>query len=204
MRKNQKKVNNAKNALTRRGITLIVVLAVLILLVNVITASFSWFIPNSQTANNVEYSASDVIRSEDCKFATFAGVLQTEGSGSSQVVTGITYPSVASSTTLSAGQTAYFRTEIINENENFASNVSLFISEITASGNVKICVTYPSNTVRTITSNVTDYSIIRNANVKQYDEQDVNGPGLLEVEWFVECVSGSCTVNPNNLYLMYS
>ena len=67
-----------------------------------------------------------------------------------------------------------------------------------------LAVTFPSNTVRsTGSSAATDFYIIRNAYVKKNVATDADGPGLLEVEWFVKSTSNT-SLNFTKLYLMYN
>ena len=84
----------------------------------------------------------------------------------------------------------------------FASNVSLFFENMPA--NTTMAVTFPSNTVRsTGSSAVTDFYVIRNAYVKKYLSTDADGPGLLEVEWFVKSTANT-SLNFTKMFLMYN
>ena len=62
---------------TRRGVILISVLAVLVLIVNIITASFSWFTPATANGAGMAYEKKTYNRSEKCEFYTRSGLKQT-------------------------------------------------------------------------------------------------------------------------------
>ncbi len=58
-RKSAAKAKDKKqNRTTRRGVVLISVLAIVILIVNIVTASFSWFRPQSVAGAGMEYKLS--------------------------------------------------------------------------------------------------------------------------------------------------
>lgn len=209
--------NKSKNSkqkkkfeLSRRGVIFVALIAVAVLVINLITASYSWFTPTTDTKAGLDYSSADPIktRSEDCETPlTYVGTKATaavaEGNGYSKFKNQIDYAVNASgSVTLTAGVTTYLKTEVINTNTNYGSDISLYIKDLPV---CTIAVTYPSNSVRQITSTDEgkDYYIIRNAYVKKYVSTDVNGPGLLEVEWFITPSTGG-TLNLNNIYVMYN
>lgn len=189
---------------TRRGVMLIALLAVLILIVNLITASYSWFTPQSENGQNMSYSFTGKIRSENCTMSTFKGVKLTgttikDGEYINQIRYDIT-PSTGS-VTVAAGTTQYFKTEIINQDTVNASDISLFIKSLPA---CTLAVTYPANTVRKFSETQKDLYIVRDAYVKRKDNADVNGPGKLEIDWFVTAGASSVTLDLNGLYLLYN
>lgn len=202
---------------TRHGVILISVLAVLILVVNIITASFSWFAPNSVDGAGMEYKKTTYNRSEQCTFYTASGQKQTEYDETNGFYEdSIQYAEIAISyQTVKAGKTAYFRTSIINADKNYPSDVSLYFATFGESGsNLTIAETSPSNTVRTVSGEQTDFCLTRNAFVKRHDDNDMDGPGLLQVDWFV-INNGSSDITIKlapesdgganaNMYLMYN
>ena len=70
--KSKKKKAMKKAIMNRRGIFLILLLAVLILVLNIITASFSWFQPLTGTHNGMQYQETTGVRSENCTYVTYA------------------------------------------------------------------------------------------------------------------------------------
>ncbi len=213
--KSHSKAEIKKKAITRRGVILISVLAVLILIVNVITASYSWFTPKSVNGAGMEYIDKAYNRSEQCSFSTYEGTLRTTYS-TGHYIDQIEYGSSAvTSVSVPAGGTKYFRTSIINADTKYASDVSVYFASLGVENcNLTIAVTYPSNTVRTVSAAETDYYLVRNAFVKVHDANDVDGPGLLQVDWFVKNNGSSAVtikLGPEsaggtnaNMYLMYN
>lgn len=209
--KSKKKVMLTK----RRGVIIISVLAVLVLVVNIITASFSWFTPQQVQGAGMAYTEDAYLRSEQCTFSTYQGTKRST-SQSGHYIDEIEYDASPISTiSVPAGQTKYLRTSIINADTNYASDVSVYFNSIgTASCNLTLAVTFPSNTVRTISSAQSDYYLVRNAYVKVHDSNDVDGPGLLQIDWFVKNNGSSAVtlkLGPQseggtnaNMYLMYN
>lgn len=210
--KRESKNEQMKKKITRRGVILISVLAVLILMVNIITASYSWFTPQTVNGSGMQYVDTGYIRSEQCTFKTYRGTINTNYSAG-HYIDQIDYNTEITSESVPAGQTKYFRTSIVNADKKAASDVSLYFSSFGDSGsNLTVAVTYPSNTVRTVSGEQTDYCLVRNAYVKVNDDNDVDGPGLLQVDWFVKN-NGSSAVTINvgrmggsnaNMYIMYN
>lgn len=60
------------------GIVLIVALAVMILVLNVIAFSYSWFTPKTVEGKGLAFDDTIAIRSENCKFSTFIGKIVTK------------------------------------------------------------------------------------------------------------------------------
>jgi hypothetical protein len=204
----QSKKKKMRRFSTRHGVVLIALLALTILVVNLVVYSYSWFTPVAETGKGLEMNRDSALRSERCTFETYQGTLVTEENWESggykdegyfinQVVYNgtkiadnevITIPKASVATengesVLKPGR-VYFRTNIQNEDTEYPSIVSLYHHEMPA--NLGVAITYPSNTYHYTEDNYTDYFIVRNAYVKVKDENDVDGPGLLQVEWFVE------------------
>lgn len=205
-----------KKMITRRGVILISVLAVLILMVNLITASYSWFTPKTVDGAGMQFVDTAYTRSEQCSFSTYEGTKRTTYT-TGHYIDQIEYgASAITSVSIGHGETKYFRTSIVNADKNYASDVSLYFASLgEANCNLTVAVTYPSNTVRKVSSAQSDYYLIRNAFVKVHDDNDVDGPGLLQVDWFItnNAASGSVTVKLGpesaggtnaNMYLMYN
>lgn len=208
MKADKKKATAKRQLNTRRGVVLIIALAVLILVVNIITASFSWFSPNKVAGSGMVYEEDGGLRGEDCKFSTYLGTRRTTYE-TGKYIDQMEYPGEAltSAVPIPAGETRYFRTSIVNsEDYPYPSVISLYISQIGQSGsNLRVAVTYPSNTVRDITGRQDDYYIVRNAYVKAYQKNDVDGPGLLQIDWFVtNNGSSQVSIDIPKLYLMYN
>lgn len=217
-KKNNKKAK-AKAAITRKGVMLIALLAAMILVVSIVTFSYSWFEPQTVTGKGLSFNEDTRLRSEDCSFETHKGevVTSTMKTNDPDTYKGYFIDQVryfdaveTGSVPIPANSRVYFKTDITNgigafsrTNGEYPSIVSLYIT--TMPGNLTVACTYPSNSVRFVSSTQYDYYIIRNAYVKVKDDEDVDGPGLLEVEWFVENNTGTASsINLNNLYLMYN
>lgn len=221
-RKEKKKI---QSLYTRRGIILIVILAVMILLVNVITASFSWFAPKDPVTNvGMKYERITNNRSERCDFSTYQGTI-VESYSTGNYIGQINYDTQVTHVTIGPGDTEYFRTSIINSDPLYPSDISLYFASLghthdqsnpsdAATTNLTVAVSFPSNTVRIESGEKTDYCLARNAYVKPHDTTDVDGPGLLQIDWFIKNNgSESVTINLDeernggdyaNMYLMYN
>ena len=214
-RKSAAKARDKKqNRATRRGVVLIAVLAVVILIVNIVTASFSWFAPNSVNGAGMEYKKTTYNRSEQCTFSTSIGSKLSEPQ-EGMYIDQLVYTTDVDHWDIRAGKTAYFRTSIINADKNYPSDVSLYFAVFGESGsNLTIAETSPSNTVRTVSGEQDDFCLTRNAFVKRHDDNDMDGPGMLQVDWFVTN-NGSSDITIKlapesnggayaNMYLMYN
>ena len=134
--------------MARKGMSIVLILAVLILVVSIVSLSFSWFEPEKIDGRGAEYNAVISMRSEDCSIKTYIGTIMpyytesattannepttiridpkgkisySEGFYGDQGTMGATY-------TIQPGQWQYFRTDIHN-NSNIATNVSLYLSQ---------------------------------------------------------------------------
>ena len=200
MNKKEKKQQIIKTS--RRGIIVIALIAVMVLLINLITASYSWFTPQSESKRGMSYGFSGLVRSENCSMTTFVGTKVTSSNRlDGEYIDQIRYASSGTSNsgdlTLTTSTTNYFRTEIINADTKNASDISLYISGLPA---CTLAVTYPGNSVRKYTTAPGEVYLIRDAYVKRHDDADVNGPGKLVVEWFVTTGSTGGTVNLTLVY----
>ena len=218
----KKKKKKDRRFTNRHGIMLIALLAVTILIVNLVAYSYSWFTPEAVQGNSLSIDSTTSVRSERCTFETYQGTLVTESNwevSSTDIVPGqtttykaqdyyidqvayssspiadnavITIPAADdSSGTLIPGR-VYFRTNIQNLDTSYPSIISLYHHMFPH--DIAIAVTYPSNTY--YLNGEDDYYdcfILRNAYVKVKDDNDVDGPGLLTVEWFVENLSTAGT-----------
>lgn len=204
---NKDKKQKIKALMTRRGVVMIALIALVVILISAITASYSWFTPQQQKGDSMSYAFDGKARSENCSFSTFRGT-KLDGSdanhtpASGEYYNQIRYNATAStgSVSITAGSTYYFKTEVINADPNNASDISLFIKSMPAG---TLSVTYPGNSVRTFASVQTDCYIVRDAYVKKNVATDVNGPGKLVIEWFI-IPKTSTSINLNNLYLVYN
>lgn len=196
---------------SRRGVIMIALIAVLVLVINIISASFSWFTPNEENKLSMSYSFTGTVRSENCtmyhylgnKLRSADGDILDDGQYWGQTV----YDSNNStgSVTIAAGHDAFFKTEILNDDTKNASDISLYIANASNLRGATLAVTYPGNSVRKIpTTQSEDIYLIRDAYVKPKDSADVNHPGKLEVEWFVKAGSSSVTVYLSDIYLLYN
>lgn len=211
MKSSEKTKKDKKQAVlhSRRGVILIALLALTVLVVNLITASYSWFTPQSESGVSVGYAYEGQLRSRDCTMNTILGTKAAVAQGGIYVGQ-INYdPSLTSNEipsnheiSIASGATRYFKTEIINHDTQNATDIALYIKSIPE---CVIAVTYPSNSVRTISTPSYDYYLIRNAYIKKYVATDVNGPGLLQVEWFVKNNGTSTiTIDLDDLYITYN
>lgn len=244
--KSLKKKKKKRQFTRRHGVALISILAAMILVVNLVVFSYSWFQPKTVEAKGLEMNLNASLRSEKCTFETYQGTLVTESNWNTlqsgqektfkdqgyyidQVAyneakiadnVAITIPAatIVHDAELNEDVTVpgrvYFRTNIQNTDTQYPSVISLYHHQMLA--DVGVAITYPSNTYHRTEEVYDDYFILRNAYVKVKNDADVDGPGLLIVEWFVENFDTSATksirVTPQTvgtetiqwLYLMYN
>jgi hypothetical protein len=208
-----------KSRLTvRRGITLISILAIVILIINIFTASYSWFLPTVRKSTGISYQTDINFRSENCKMSFFYGTRingemtyypigdsaiaaqSIDGDENNDLVI-----AAGKACTVYSGRKAYFMAEITNDSTDYPTIVSLFMSTFPASlstGKVNFGVSYPSNTYRSFSTAQTDMHIIRNAYLNKNDGN--NDDCSLSVEWFVEAVGQDITFDLDDIYLMYN
>lgn len=206
MKKKAKEKNRQIFVSSRRGVIIVALIAIMVLMINLISASYSWFTPQEDKKRSMAYAFDGNVRSESCdEMNTFVGIKQTSADlqnnkYKNQIIYSTT--EATGNQSVAAGATKYFKTEIINSDTKSASDISLFIKSLPAS---TLAVTYPGNSVHEYGIAQTDCPIVRDAYVKKYVATDVNGPGKLEIEWFVtNNGSSAITVNLNYLYLVYN
>ena len=184
-----------------RGAKLIALLAILILTVTVVTASYSWFKPSEVESTGITYKSDVSFRSENCSISHYSGSKDVNGV--------ITYTSLGTLTagnaviSVTAGTTAYFKTEITNNDATYPTVISLFMEEFPNSAvSASFGVAAPSNSFRTVSSVQTDFYIIRNAFINKNDRN--NEDASLSVEWFVKAGVSDVTFDLRKIYLMYN
>ena len=196
-----------KKITTRKGVMLVSLLAILIVVVSIITASYSWFLPTSTKSTGISYNSSAGFRSESCTVKHYAGTKNaTTG------VISYSKTEIATNTqSITRGTKAYYRTEITNTSSDYTTVFSLFFSNfpnqtdptINAFGNVSLGISYPSNTFRTLSEVQTDYPLLRNVYLNAND--GTNEDASISVEWFVVADDSSdFSFDINNIYLVYS
>lgn len=177
---------------------LCLMLSLLIVIIGMSTVSFSWFEPDTKEGIGLQFKDETKLRAQSCSIVTYEGNMGNKvvNYGGTEVADG--------DVTITEGVIKYYKTVITNSSREYDTVVSLFIPSLAVSGGTsKLCVMYPTNSVRVYSETQTDLHIIRNAYVPMLVETDSN-PGTLVVEWFVKCDSGSVTFNPSSVFLMYS
>lgn len=71
------KMDEIRSKMNRKGIILIALLAVLILVINAVTFSYSWFEPQTESGRGLGFENTSHLRSEECEFETFIGEVVT-------------------------------------------------------------------------------------------------------------------------------
>lgn len=217
--KKKKKKKNRQTA-SRHGIMLIAIIAAMILVVNLVVFSYSWFKPADPVqAKGMYMDLNATIRSEKCTFETYQGTLVTDANwvsggykAAGYYIDQVAYSNTAilknevitipvATTDSETGELipgrVYFRTNVQNTDTKHPSVISLYHHLFP--GDLGLAVTYPSNTYfindfgTEADGSYPDCFILRNAYVKVKDAADVDGPGLLQVEWFVENFSTTAT-----------
>lgn len=148
------KSDKKKRFFGKKGYTITIVLAALILVVSIITLSYSWFSPMSQSGTSMSYSANIKVRSENCEIkGTYPATSENhlpmsaktgnlESSYVSEPVESVTVKLIESAVDLDSGvelpadtnydtanQIYYFRTKIDN-NDVQPTNVSLYLKSV--------------------------------------------------------------------------
>ena len=195
--KNSKK---RKKRVSRNGVILISLLALMSLVISLITMSYSWFTPAVKKATGMQYQADAAIRSEKCQiFKNYEGVKDPNDNNKLKYTTEVT-----GSQSISGTELKYFRTVIINPDEN-ATNVSLYISSMPGSSDSDnpygMGVASPSNSYHKYPSSQSDVYIVRNAYIDGVKD-GVNGE--LIVDWFIKPNGNTISINLSGLYLMYN
>lgn len=195
--KKKKTGNNSFKFLSgRNGIVLVALLAVMILVISLITMSYSWFTPEVRKGTGMTYQADLKIRSENCSIVgTYKNTAEANHAKNYSTAVG-------TSESVPANGIRYFKTVISNADAN-ATNVSLYAASL-PSGTYGLGVAYPSNSYHKYSSGGSDVYIVRNAHIDGMSEGE---NGEIYVEWFIKNESDSAvTVNFSTLglYLMYN
>lgn len=204
-----------KLIISPRFALVLLILTSLVCVITIIFSTISWFTPaiDENHYKNIQLIENSVpLRSETCSFKTYPGTMLNNGIieyDSTPVGTGVYNTGLATPGNGTDGKVKpaymYFKTEVINSSHEYPSGVSLFFSNINEG--VNIGVTYPSNSYRTVLDGEEyEFYLIRNAYVKVKVDTDVDGPGLLSIEWFVrnDSTTDNMSITPSNLYLVYN
>lgn len=191
---------------TKKGIMLISLLAILVLVVSIITASYSWFSPKSVKGTGINYHTDVRFRSENCTVTHYRGSV---GTGENNGV--ISYTKINDPTTditITASTTsetiAYFMTNVTNNDTKYPTVVSMYMSDFPDSGsNFGFGIAAPSNSYRQITAQQHDFYFVRNAFITQNDNSD---DATLSVEWFVKIPQNGSdvTIDLSKMYIMFN
>ena len=192
---------------SRKGTLLLSLMVIMLIVVNLIVSSYSWFTPASQKGTGVKYNTPIEFRSEKCSMKQYTG---TENAGVIEYSEITTIDQENYQFTLSGGDsdegsTYYFKTEITNDDPNYPTIVSLFFSSIAApsGGTVGFGVAEPSNSYRTYNSALTDYYVIRNAYIEKNDGHNIESS--ISVKWFVKVPkNASAVIDLRNMYVTYN
>lgn len=185
---------------------LCIVMAVLIVVISLTTATFSWFEPDAKEGVGLQFVEEAALRAENCVVATYRGELNITPGTPNYGLVEYDESRPVGTTTVNAGTTVYFKSVITNNNEDKDTVVSLYLRTFNVSsnnGSASLGVATPTNSYRTFTSSQTDLHIIRNAYVSYKVENEAR-TGEVVVEWFVRCDSGYVTFSPGSAYLTYN
>lgn len=206
----------------RRGIVLVVLLAVMILVVNIVTLSYSWFKPAVEPGTGMHYKSDVRVRSENCEIV---GTYKAADVSSPQINGKWDFSDTTAYTgeqTISANSIQYFKT-VVKNLDTAPSNISLYIKSLPAKVNGSapaagstfetfgLGVGYPSNSYHKYSTSQSDIYIARNAYIGGKDSNEEE----IYFIWFIKTGSKSVTVdltpydpeNPTascNLYISYN
>ncbi len=199
----------------KRGIIIISILAALILAINIITASYSWFSPKVETGIGMSFVQDDRIRSEKCSFKLYQGNMRTQAEATTEnpdygeidysPSDEITDTDVTVSNVNNAEHPDglfYFRIEVLNADTANASNISLYFNKAVPA-NTTVGIVKPNSACHKYTDSTNNVNLVRNAYVKKYVATDVD-PGKLYVEFFVKCEGDSFKFKKSNITLLYN
>ena len=190
------------NGRYRRGVILIAVLAALILLINIVTVTYSWFTPGSASGTTLQfYQENDGIRSENCS-ATYALRTAPDATVSSVTCPVATDGSDANDTVDSYEGLVYFKISIRNAADT-PTNISLYLNQSIPAG-VTIGIVSPTNSVHTYTDGAANGDfLIRNAYVSASSSEI--GSGEFEVEAFLRNTgSAPFTLTTSYIQILYN
>ncbi len=184
-----------------------ILMTILIVVLSMLTFSFSWFAPGSETGVGLQFSETTSVRSENCKYTTYTGDNNNGVISYENVInasTEVTVSSQGSGNNATPGF-AYFKTVIQNVNDNYDTNISLYLPQfnVDTETTAAIGVAVPTNTYKSYKGNNSDVAIVRNAYIAAYS-YDKDASGSISIEWFVKCDKGAVTLNPGSVYLTYN
>lgn len=198
----KKKTSGKKDQflLPRNGLKLILLLAALILVVSIVTMSYSWFEPGVRKRTGMEYKADVNVRSESCAITgNYVGAPDANDNNKIKYST-----AVSGAQSVSGDGIKYYRTVIANTDVN-PTNVSLYISSLPApnadNSAYGLGVASPSNSYHKYKAAQSDIYIVRNAYIAGKSEGE---NGELYVDWFIKPNGNTVKINFNHLYLMYN
>lgn len=183
---------------TRLGLMLIALLAVMILVVSIITASYSWFLPKTQKGTGITYQTDVHFRGEDCTVTQFQGTKASTGE--------ISYAKIDNPTTVSVtkGTVGYFMTTVTNNDTKYPTVVSVYMSQFPeAARSIGFGIAAPSNSFREFSSVQNDFYFVRNAFITPNDNSEA---ATLSVEWFVDATkaTNNVTIDLRKMYIMFN
>lgn len=187
---------------TKKGIMLISLLAILVLVVSIITASYSWFSPKSVKGTGINYHTDVRFRSENCTVTHYVGSKDANGVISYTKIDNPTTVTINAST--SADTIAYYMTNITNNDPKYPTVVSVYMSDFPeANRTFGFGIAAPSNSYRQLTAQQHDYYFVRNAFISQNDNSD---DATLSVEWFVKVPQNgsSVTIDLRKMFIMFN
>ena len=191
-----------------RATVILSLFAIVLIVVNLVLVSYSWFSPASQKGTGIKYNTSINFRSEKCEMKQYTGT-NTNGVIEYTPITAGSFERK-----LSGGQngtTYYFQTEITNTDQEYPTIVSLFFSSFPTSwkdntefSGLGFGVQEPSNSYHTYNATQSpDFYLIRNAFIDKNDGH--NKEASLSVKWFVVVPAGNeVTLNLGTMFLTYN
>lgn len=202
------KKRTKKGISKRNGITLIILLAVMILIVNIVTLSYSWYEPGVKTGTGMSYVSDVQVRSEKCAIIGTFPATENAISDASLRTGNLVYntddlSNAITTASVPANRIYYFRTVIANNDETASSNISLYLKDFPA--NASLGVAYPSNSYHSYSAAAQDVNIVRNAHIFGNMNDDYS---KLTIDWFVKTGDTAVTVNfnptNNEIYISYN
>ena len=185
--KNQQEVKTMK--VNKRGMLLVIVLAVLIVMVSIVNVTYSWFEPLDQNGAGMEFTDEKNIRSENCSFKIYEGTVDS-------TTKAITYSdeAMASNKQLVIPNPTdvnkptdglkYYRITVTNTDEQNGSNISILFN-CTIKAGTTIGVVSPTNSTHTYTEAVNNkVFLVRNAYITPRDSAKTDS-GTLNIEFFI-------------------
>ena len=196
----------------KRGILLIIVLAVLIVMVSLVNVTYSWFEPLPKNGAGMHFTDEKYIRSENCSFKIYEGTVNETTkaiSYESEVGNDLIIPRTES-TDPSVGL-KYYRITVTNADTQNGSNISILfnctIGDDNPNYDMTIGVVAPTNSTHTYTTSVTDkVFLIRNAYISPLDTAKADS-GTLNIDFYIRYTgdqSGGFTIQKNWIKILYN